>query len=194
MRRREGEAPPLVYRTASTFLFGVVALLVAAWFVLDSVGALDRQNARIGAAVTLLAGVLVFALTVRPAVIADDRRVVIRNPFRNIAVPWSRIVHFGVRYSLDVHTEDRTYPTWAVSRSARQRRGSLTPGRPGAEPASRPSFADQAVEELTVRLEAHRQAAPGRAESEEVTEGWSVPMLAALTVALVLLVLAVVVR
>jgi Bacterial PH domain len=205
MRSRDADGlAPLAYRGTFMLAVGAFCIGVAVWFVLDALDNLGRQADRIGAAASLLGAVLIFAVAIRPALIADRERVLVRNPFRTVSVPWSRVVQFTMRYSLDVDTEDRSYSSWAVSRPSWRRQHAVVAG-----PRPTPPISSQAVEELTQRLEmyrtqaAHRTAAPtdaaepgsepgpeADADADQVTPRWSWPTLGALALALVLLVLA----
>jgi hypothetical protein len=203
MRRRDSEHPPLVYRSASHLVLGGLALLLELWFLVTSVGNLDHHGERVSVAALLLAGVLVFATTMRPAVIADEERILIRNPFRSISVPWSQVSQFTVRYSLDVEADGRSYSCWALprpgrrdaARSGRQTQRAEPKGFAAPPPGS--SLTEQAVEELTLRMNQLRATAAASTGSGggdgDVRISWSRPMLAALAVAVMALVLALVI-
>jgi len=188
----EGE-PPLAYRAVPMAVLGVVCMLIGLWFFVDTLGDMGERAHRIGIGVTLVAGVLIFAATLRPALIADDRRILVRNPLRNISVPWSRVKQFSVRYFLDVDTDQRSYSSWAVTRpSWRSEHGIVAGSRRSA------TFADEAAEELTMRLNVLRRrpgglwADPGgdpERNGDGIDVSWSRPMLVALAVAAAVLVL-----
>jgi Bacterial PH domain len=194
MRRTDSDRePPLVYRAVPLTVLGVLSLLIGLWFLVDALGSLDKRGHRIGLGVTVIVGVLVFAATIRPALIADDRRVLIRNPFRSVSVPWSRVKQFSVRYFMDVDTDRRSYSSWAVSRPSWRREHGIVAGS-----RRKSTFADEAAEELTIRLNT-LQRRPGGAGPDQGADGddvdviWSRPMLAALAVAVVVLVLTLVI-
>jgi hypothetical protein len=190
-RSRAGDAePPLVYRGTALLVLGGICLAVGAWFIVDALGGLGHKGERVGVGVTLVLGVLVVAAAIRPALVADDDGVLVRNPFRSIRVPWSRVTGFSVRYALDVDTGDRAYSSWAVSRPSWRREHGIVAG-------SRRSavYADEVAEELTIRLNARRgigvrtaTSEPGTGPGEDVTVTWSRPMLIALAVAVAVLV------
>jgi hypothetical protein len=63
---------------------------------------------------------LLIALTLRPAVFADDHRLRIRNPFRTITLPWGAVSGLRADYSNEAFDQLGTrYQLWAIPVSAR---------------------------------------------------------------------------
>lgn len=62
---------------------------------------------------------LAYVVLIRPAVIAHQHGVVLRNMVRDTYVPWARIERVRVLQSLQVVTEQATYTGFGVTRSTR---------------------------------------------------------------------------
>lgn len=74
------------------------------------------------AAVILLVTGVAYVAALRPRVIADDEAVTVRNPLRDIRVPWSAVTGIDLGDSLRVHCEPhRVVHSWAVQSSRRSR-------------------------------------------------------------------------
>lgn len=68
----------------------------------------------------------IIAFTLRPVVRANDDRMLIRNPFRTVHVPWSEVAEFRAVYSTEVRTTGGvTYQVWAIPVSVRGRKRAL---------------------------------------------------------------------
>ncbi|GAB3118214.1 PH domain-containing protein [Streptomyces calidiresistens] len=109
------------YRSGPAIAGGVLLLGLAAWMGGD---ALLRGEGRVPlyAIAGLLTVVpLIVALTVRPVVLAGDNRVLIRNPFRTIHVPWGAVETVRARYSAELLAEGAVYQLWAIPVSLRER-------------------------------------------------------------------------
>ncbi|MGH3342827.1 MAG: PH domain-containing protein, partial [Carbonactinosporaceae bacterium] len=127
MRQRPGDdsagsGRPLVFRSTSGVFAGTLCLAIGAWMAID---ALMRGEGRLAVIVVLavvLAALIVFLLVVRPAVVADERRMVLRNPLRCISIPWRQVTAITARHALDVQAGERTYHSWAVVASGAARR------------------------------------------------------------------------
>ncbi|MGH3327901.1 MAG: PH domain-containing protein [Streptomycetales bacterium] len=192
MRQQPGDdsaesGRPLVYRSTSGLVAGTFCVVIGSWMAID---ALLQGKGRLAVTVALavvLAALIVFLLVVRPAVVADDRRVVLRNPLRCISIPWRHVTAIRARHALDVQAGERTYHSWAVVASGAARRravrhevgkarragrsgGSHHPGAPTQLP-----YVEVVVGELVRMWERHREDADGEIV---VTRSW--PWIAAL--------------
>jgi hypothetical protein len=64
---------------------------------------------------------LVIAFTLRPVVYASNERMIVRNPFRTITIPWAHITEFRSGYSNEVRTDGGAYQLWSIPVSLRAR-------------------------------------------------------------------------
>jgi hypothetical protein len=162
----------------------------------------------LGSAVLFAVAVLGYAFGVYPAAFADNRRLVIRNPFRTIVLPWPRIERISMRLSIDVFA-DAKYTIWAIPVSLRDRRrvertrlrnaaaeqrgagrGPRLPGTFGGQPIRvdpQAPLADQAYQEMEERRTACLDTAD---DVEQTSVVWTRPTFVALSLAAVLIVLA----
>ncbi len=57
----------------------------------------------------------------RPALVVDDSGVAIRNPLRDVRIPWSRVEDVAMGWTLTVTAQGRTHRVWAVPGPRRMR-------------------------------------------------------------------------
>jgi len=99
--------------------WGGVAVVWAAFLAFNIWDVAQRSWPASGVVALLSLGVLsvlVFVVSVRPAVIADADGVEVRNPLRAIHVPWNKVTDIDSTDALRVHTDSAVYRSWAVSR------------------------------------------------------------------------------
>jgi hypothetical protein len=149
------------YRSPAALAGGVLMLLLTLWLGGD---ALLRgvAHTKLMALFALLVIVpLVVAYTLRPLVRAGEERLLVRNPFRTITLPWGAVEDLRAAFSAEVFTADAKYQLWAVPVSLRQRKKANRRADRGARAAARTGFdidpdtgppqratADQTIEEL----------------------------------------------
>ncbi|MCX5376336.1 PH domain-containing protein [Streptomyces sp. NBC_00091] len=189
-----------VYRSPMAVVTGVLLLALVAWLCGDAV-VRGGGNARwIGIAVALCAVPLIVAFTIRPAVFANDDRMRVRNPFRNIELPWAAVDAVRAGYSAEVLAQGSKYQLWSVPVSLRERKkagsqfsrrdalrgkGMTKQDETAAAPAQpKRASADQAVDEL--RELAERGAARPGAQGG-VTVRWAYEIIAPAVAGAVLL-------
>jgi hypothetical protein len=168
---------PTVYRGAPALIGGA---LVALFCGIGAIDLIVESGSRdlIGASILLLVAVLAALYGVYPAAFAWTDRLVVRNPFRTIELPWTAVTDLSARLSFIAHTETRRFTIWAIPVSLRERRradrhrlrdlshaqraakrglsGDLfEPTRRSVDPITRMSFADQAIAEMNARREAY---------------------------------------
>ncbi|KWX03577.1 hypothetical protein TH66_12040 [Carbonactinospora thermoautotrophica] len=120
---------PRVYRSPLSAVGGVIVLVVGAFFAVDTVLRGSGPTLWIPLAVIVLVCALAVTLWIRPALAVDPQRILIRNPFRTIEIPWSRVRDITSRYSLEVAADNgRRYSVWAIPMSLRARRKRLHHG------------------------------------------------------------------
>ncbi|AVH56862.1 MULTISPECIES: PH domain-containing protein [Streptomyces] len=176
------ESKDRIYRSPAGMAGGVLLLVIAGWLGIDALIAGQGRTPWQALAALILIVPLVCAFTLRPAVYANEDRLRVRNPFRVIVLPWSKVASLRSGYSNEVvDTSGTKYQLWAIPVSLRARkkvarqqargatadgRGSRTPafGRTAPAPAA-PSRAttDQIMDDL-------RELSEARA-SEESAQG-----------------------
>ena len=102
---------------------GLAGVVVIAFFVARD---LDLRNAVRWLGLLLSIGVLVWAYLLRPRVIVAAGRVVLRNAFLDVTLPWSLIEECRVRAVTQVWASGKKYVGVAVGRNLRQSARSRT--------------------------------------------------------------------
>ncbi|MFI5768200.1 PH domain-containing protein [Streptomyces sp. NPDC051658] len=111
------------FRSPAGIVGGVLLLLLICWIGGDAVIRGDDRVRWLAVAGMLTAVPLVVAFTLRPVVLANERRIRIRNPFRTITMPWTEVADLRAGYSSELFTEGGAkYQLWAVPVSLRQRK------------------------------------------------------------------------
>ncbi|MFB7379921.1 PH domain-containing protein [Kitasatospora purpeofusca] len=111
-----------VYRSVPGVISGVLLLAVAAWLIGDAALNGSGKTPWVALAAVPVFAFPVIAYTLRPAVRADERRLVVRNPLRTIIAPWAAVDALRAGYSVELLTEGKKYQVWAVPVSLRQRK------------------------------------------------------------------------
>ncbi|MCF2529804.1 PH domain-containing protein [Yinghuangia soli] len=113
------------YRSKPALFTGVVMVAVGLWLIVDSAlrGTGGDTVTIIGS--VLAAGALVVALTIRAAMYAGPDKLLIRNPFRTVEIPWGAVQEVKAEYSLEVRADDRSFHIWAVPVSLRERKRAI---------------------------------------------------------------------
>ncbi|GJF29647.1 membrane protein [Kitasatospora sp. NE20-6] len=158
-----------VYRSGPGIISGVLLLAVAGWLIVDAVISGSGRTPWVALAAAPVFAFPVIAYTLRPAVYANDRRLLVRNPLRTIDAPWSGVEGLKSGYSVELFAAGHKYQVWAVPVSIRQRktarrradraRAAGDPGltrRPGDSDPTR-AWSDQVVDELQ-EMASHRSA------------------------------------
>ncbi|MBH1935864.1 PH domain-containing protein [Streptomyces sp. AV19] len=193
------------YRSSAGIVSGVLLLALGGWLGGDAIVRGEGRAPWLALAALLCLVPLVIAFTLRPAVWAGEDRLLVRNPFRTITLPWARVVAVRAGYSSEVLAEGGAkYQLWSIPVSLRQRkRAARRQQREAAEdvtgrtsvsmapsgPLRAPS--DQAIEDLRDLAErgAKREGAQGAAVVR-----WAYELIAPSVVGLVLFVVLYVVK
>ncbi|MEV6249834.1 PH domain-containing protein [Streptomyces sp. NPDC051742] len=201
-----GPAQPFAdraYRSPLGIAGGVFLLVLALLFAGDVLVRGEGRSPWLALAGLVLAVPLIVAFTIRPVVYANDDRLRVRNPFRSITLPWSKVADVRAGYSSEVITQDGTkYQLWAVPVSLRQRKKAArvaarasqdgprgrTPVAGGHGGGSRAASGDQTVAELR-ELAERRAGTPGAAGEVRVRWAYEIvgPALAGLLLLVVLM-------
>ncbi|MEV5599570.1 PH domain-containing protein [Streptomyces sp. NPDC052496] len=111
------------YRSPAALVAGVLLLALAAWLGGDALVRGTAHTKLTAAAGLLFAVPLMVAFTLRPLVRAGADRLVVRNPFRTITLPWAAVADLRASFSSEVFTADGTkYQLWSIPVSLRQRK------------------------------------------------------------------------
>ncbi|NJQ15821.1 PH domain-containing protein [Streptomyces bohaiensis] len=181
-----------VYRSTGAMVGGALLLALIAWLGGDALVRGSGRSPFIALAVVCMLAPLIVAFSLRPAVFANPAGVRIRNPFRTVVVPWSRVETVRAGYSCELVAEGVTYQLWSIPVSLRARSranrhnqrlaageqpkgafGIGTANTTDTGPRSAPS--DAAVSELKEMAEQNRE----RAKSEgQVTVTWAYELIA----------------
>lgn len=131
------------YRSPAALAGGVLLLLLGGWLGGDAL-LRGAAHTKLMAVFALLLGVpLVVAYTLRPLVRAGDDRLMVRNPFRTVTLPWGAVETLRAAFSTEaVSSSGTTYQLWAIPVSLRQRKKAGRQARRGAAPG--PKFGPQA--------------------------------------------------
>lgn len=190
-----------VYRSLGGIIGGTLLLGLIAWLAIDAMVRGAGRTPWFAVAAVLLVVPLVVALSIRPAVQVSDDRVLIRNPFRTITLPWAAIEDFRAGYTSEVWTKAGVkFQLWAVPVSLRQRnraarrrereeRGKAgranTVGTQLPDHGPKLAPADQTISELRelIELNAGRPTAQGEARTR-----WAFELIVPAAVGAVLLI------
>jgi hypothetical protein len=153
--------------TSSGRLTGWLTLALAAFVVVLAV--LEGLALSPLGAAAVLVGVLAWAATLRPALLVDDRDLVLRNMLETVRLPLAAIEQLAVRQVLVLRCGDKRYVSSAVGRSWRQAMKGSRRAEAHDSGASRSSMheADLVEERLHRLMEDARAAAGVTAYSDE---------------------------
>lgn len=181
------------YRSKPAAFTGVVLLAVGLWLTIDTLVRGSGRTTLMVIGVVLAVGAVVFALTLRAAVFAGPERLVVRNPFRTIEIPWGAIDEVRAEYSLEIRAQGKSFHIWAIPVSLRERKRALRANaRATAEdPMDRghgsvhyipqAAIADHALGDLRGMAEQFAKESTG-----DVKAVWYLPVLAPIVVGIVL--------
>ncbi|MER7754350.1 PH domain-containing protein [Kitasatospora sp. NPDC097643] len=152
-----------VYRSVPGVISGVLLLAVAGWLIVDAALNGTGKTPYVSLAAVPLFAFPVIAYTLRPAVLANDRRIVVRNPWRTITAPWAAVDALRAGYSVELLAEGKKYQVWAVPVSLRQRKRASQARQRGG---------DQHVSRMGVVF-GNRPSTPEVQGSSDPTRAWS---------------------
>src|SRR5215204_3231189 len=111
----------LVYRSSSLVRFvSWLWLALAALMIFDVVRRSTIQRSGwIAVGALLFVSSLMWVNGLRPRVEADDERVVLRNPFRDVVASWRDVTDIEVRELLRIRVGQQSYGSWAIQAGRR---------------------------------------------------------------------------
>ncbi|MFE3183762.1 PH domain-containing protein [Streptomyces violascens] len=111
------------YRSPAGIAGGALLLAIGIWLGVDAVVQGHGNAPWLALAVLLCAVPLIVAFSFRPAVFAGADRLLVRNPFRTITLPWASVADVRAGYSSEVFDQaGGKYQLWAIPVSLRQRK------------------------------------------------------------------------
>jgi Flp pilus assembly protein TadB len=180
------ESKDRIYRSHAGIAGGVLLLAITGWLGIDALVSGHGRTPWLALAALILLVPLVAAFTLRPAVYANEDRLRVRNPFRVVVLPWSKVGSLRSGYSNEVvDTSGTKYQLWAIPVSLRARKAAArrqarnaaadSSGRTSSVASgSTRSQPDQAMDDL-------RELAEARAATEgaqgEVSVRWAYEVL-----------------
>lgn len=187
------DAKPRVFRSSFGRAMAYLWFAFAAFNVIDVLRRGEGQSARVALAILFAVSVFAYVVGLRPRVEAGAERLTIRNPLRDVFLPWSAITRIDATDALRVHAGERAHRAFAVSVSNRARNRALRQPARGSQggavttPVEQDMVgrtnADFVVDELTKAWVRQRGAAKG-----EPQVSWSIPAIGLTALAAALLV------
>ncbi|GAA0933005.1 PH domain-containing protein [Streptomyces rhizosphaericus] len=144
-----------IYRSPSGIAGGVLLLGLSGWLGIDAMIRGEGRTPWLALAGLLFAVPVVIAFTVRPAVYAGQDRLLVRNPFRTITLPWASVEGLRAGYTSEVLAGGATYQLWAIPVSLRQRKRAA---RQQARAASEDPFGATSAHVATNKPDEDRRA------------------------------------
>ncbi|MDH2423931.1 PH domain-containing protein [Sphaerisporangium sp. TRM90804] len=204
---------PQIYRSKTAWVLGWVWVAFAALNAADLLVNGRLPSALIAGAVLAVLTAGVFIGCLRPGILAREDGVLVRNPLRNVFVPWKAVDAVHVSHSITIESGDESVRCWSPQSSARERAKSVrrgvpatTPSTPGYLPSSRAevpkaqqtaamavagrTHADWVAQQLTEAAD-RTPRPPG--DQTTLTATWSPSALGALAAALILVIAALIV-
>ncbi|MBY8883972.1 PH domain-containing protein [Streptomyces sp. PTM05] len=185
------------FRSPMGVVGGVLLLALGLWLVIDAMLHGSGRTPWLALAVLVLGAPLVYAFTLRPVVYAGEARMLVRNPFRTITIPWAAVEAVRSGYTSEVLAGGRKFQLWSVpvsmrarKRASRQAMRAAAGVETGSAPSRGPAFgrggttatdgppraqSDQVIDQLNDLAERN---APKDAAKGEVAVRWAYEVIA----------------
>lgn len=168
-------------------ILGGLTLVVALLVIVDIIAQWRTLDGLTAAGVVIALSSLVWISMIRPAVVAYEEALVIKNLLRDVRIPWARIESAEIRPILIVNTEQGAYKSvavavtradrramWRSKEDAARSRDAAAAGKP-ATPASR--VAEHQAKTAPAMHAAHRIDVMAKKYAEtsqgDVTKTWA---------------------
>src|SRR5262249_44403430 len=146
---------PQVFRSKTAWFLGWVWMVFAALNAFDLIARGTIPSALVAAAVLAVLTAAVFVGCLRPGILAREDGILVRNPLRNVFVPWKAVDGVDVSHAIVIDSGGETVRCWTPQASARERAKAVrrgaprSPARSGRYPSTEPqlSKAEQAAAE-----------------------------------------------
>ncbi|MEU8266853.1 hypothetical protein AB0B89_06755 [Sphaerisporangium sp. NPDC049002] len=200
---------PQIFRSKTAWVLGWVWMVFAAFNAVDLVANGTMPSALVAGAVLAVLTAAVFVGCLRPGILPGEDGVLVRNPLRNVFVPWKAVDGIHVSHAIIIESGDDSVRCWTPQSSARERakavrRGApVVPAKSGRYPSTQPqlSKAEQAATQMMAGrthadwvaqqlTETAEKKSRGTGERLPLTTTWSPSALVALAAALTLVIAA----
>lgn len=186
------------FTSTSSRVMGIIGIAIGAIVVIDVFVEWRTADGLFVAAITLLFCAVFWVGLIRPAVVAYEDGILLRNFLRDVHIPWHLVGHIDLSPILTVYRDGERHRSVALaaSRRDRDRRRPLRSGHwtppadGGGEKDKAVSQGVFAVNRLRALTEEHAEKTQTRGP-DSVTQRWAVPELIAIAA---IVVFAVVVR
>lgn len=177
---------PQVFRSPMGMVLGWTWTALAVFFLVDIAWRGRDLASFVAASVLLLVIGTAYAIGMRPRIVATEDGVRLRNPLRDVWVPWSAVEKVDVTDAVRVHSAGRPYRAWVLQTSPRARARAMQRNRPGrdrvpdavAEQLRGRTPADHAAEQLTEMADSRRGPAKEAGGATSATVTWFWPAVA----------------
>ena len=167
-----------VFRSYPAVVAGLVILLLVGWLCIDAMVEGSGRAPLEGLFTLLLLVPLVGGFTLWPCVRANAERLVVRNPFRTITVPWGSVESLEAALSVELRSGGQKYQVWALPVSMRQRKRN---NRNAMRQLADPTRSDSRRGRFGAKTDfpaggpglRSRAAAPGQAVSGDPNRAWA---------------------
>lgn len=105
----------LTYRQKGPQVTAWLFIAAAALMLVDVVRTWSVQPEPLLGAGLLLGIAVGWVTFLRPAVVLDQTGVLLRNPLRDVKIPWAALTDVESRWNVRVFAGDRGYTAWAIS-------------------------------------------------------------------------------
>ena len=189
---------PEIYRSKLAWVCGWAWMVFAAGNVWDLFARGSMPSALIAGAVLGVITALVFVMALRPAIVAEEGGVRVRNVLMNAYIPWSGVDDVSVTSAIVIESGDTTVRCWTPQTTARERARAAGRAAKAAKSANRVerataeavgarTHADWVAGQLTEMSRTRRESSSG-----ETRVTWSPSALAAVAAALALVIAAII--
>lgn len=199
---------PQIFRSTIAWVLGWLWMAFAAFNAVDLVLNGRVPSALVAGAVLAVLTAAVYIGCLRPGILPKEDGILVRNPLRNIFIPWKAVDNIHVSHAIVIESGDDSIRCWTPQSSARERakatrRGATVPTPSGRYPTAHPQLpkpqqdaakalsgrthADWVAQQLT-ETATQKSRLPG--DPLPLTTTWSPSALGALAAALVLVIAA----
>ncbi|GAB3421336.1 hypothetical protein [Flindersiella endophytica] len=173
-------------------ILGGLTLVVALLVIIDIIAQWRTLDGLTAGGIVVALSALVWIAMIRPAVVAYEEALVIRNLVRDVRIPWARVQSAEIRPILIVNTEQGAYKSvavavtradrramWRSKEDAAKRRDAAAAGAPPtpaarvAEHQSKTAPAMHAVHRIDVMAKKYAETSQG-----DVSKTWAWPEIA----------------
>ncbi|GAA0409359.1 hypothetical protein GCM10009530_72230 [Microbispora corallina] len=178
------------YRSRLAWIFGWAWLVFAAWNVWDLVAHGSMPSALVAGCVLGVLTALVFLMALRPAIVAEDGGVRVRNVLRDAYIPWNAVDDVIVASTIVIESGPLAVRCWTPQATARERAKAASRAsralassrtskaeRAAAEAVGGRTHADWVAQQLTEMSRTRRETAAG--ETRVTWSPWAVAAVAA---------------